>query len=273
MEVKDIIKKRREELGLTYEQLGNMVGVGKSTVRKWETGLISNMRRDNIVALSKALNLSPALIMGWSDESENNKRELEYLKVENDLKNIILNKYNSIEDFSTKNNLSYTKVDKIFKKGIGGTDLQLIFKICSILNIDVDSVADGEIHFNNPLLKYTKFPSTLTDEQSILLVNFDNLDTEDKNKVIDYTQLLSNQEKYKDTANEISATKDNVVELNAKEDEEEFIPYKSFDELGAECNAAHADDLTPEKLEHAKQVILKAENEFKLAEWNRKHNK
>ena len=70
MEVKDIIKKRREELGLTYEQLGNMVGVGKSTVRKWETGLISNMRRDNIVALAKALNVSPALIMGWSDETE-----------------------------------------------------------------------------------------------------------------------------------------------------------------------------------------------------------
>nr|DAF76746.1 MAG TPA: hypothetical protein [Caudoviricetes sp.] len=73
MEVKDIIKKRREELGLTYEQLGNMVGVGKSTVRKWETGLIENMRRDNIVALSKALNISPAIIMGWQTIEDNNK--------------------------------------------------------------------------------------------------------------------------------------------------------------------------------------------------------
>ena len=50
-----------------------MVGVGKSTVRKWETGLIENMRRDNIVALSKALNISPAIIMGWQTIEDNNK--------------------------------------------------------------------------------------------------------------------------------------------------------------------------------------------------------
>lgn len=260
MEVKDIIKKRREELGLTYEQLGNMVGVGKSTVRKWETGLISNMRRDNIVALSKALNISPALIMGWNDESENNKRELEYLKVENDLKNIILNKYSSIEAFSAENNLPYTKVDKIFKKGIGGTDLQLIFKICSILDIDVDSVADGEIHFNNPLLKYTKFPSTLTNEQSILLVNFDKLDKEDKNKVVDYTKLLSNQDKYKvldNSSDEISPTKDNIIEFNTKDNK------KDDDEVYT--LAAHDDGLDEEtkkrNLEKAKAMFKQMDEE------------
>lgn len=35
MEMKDKIKQRREELGLTLEEVGNIVGVGKSTVRKW----------------------------------------------------------------------------------------------------------------------------------------------------------------------------------------------------------------------------------------------
>lgn len=70
MEIKDIIHKRREELNLTYEQLGNMIGVGKSTVRKWETGMIENMRRDNIVALAKALNISPGILMGWDVNEE-----------------------------------------------------------------------------------------------------------------------------------------------------------------------------------------------------------
>lgn len=70
MEIKDIIRKRREELNLTYEQLGHMVGVGKSTVRKWETGMIENLKRDNIVALAKALNISPALIMGLDAGNE-----------------------------------------------------------------------------------------------------------------------------------------------------------------------------------------------------------
>ena len=44
--MKPDIKSRRLELGLTLEQVGQKVGVGKSTVRKWETGDIENMKRD-----------------------------------------------------------------------------------------------------------------------------------------------------------------------------------------------------------------------------------
>ncbi|MGH2114882.1 helix-turn-helix domain-containing protein [Aerococcus urinaeequi] len=33
------IKYRRKELGITLEQLGDIVGVGKSTVSKWEQGM------------------------------------------------------------------------------------------------------------------------------------------------------------------------------------------------------------------------------------------
>lgn len=50
---------RRQELGLTLEEVGNYVGVGKSTVRKWEHGDIENMKRDKIALLSKILKLSP----------------------------------------------------------------------------------------------------------------------------------------------------------------------------------------------------------------------
>ena len=38
---------RRKELGLTLEDVGNIVGVTKSTVKKWESGYIENMRREN----------------------------------------------------------------------------------------------------------------------------------------------------------------------------------------------------------------------------------
>lgn len=65
----NIIKQRRMELNMTLEDVGNIVGVGKSTVRKWENGIIENLRRDNIVALSKALKISPLEILGM-DESK-----------------------------------------------------------------------------------------------------------------------------------------------------------------------------------------------------------
>lgn len=53
---------------MTLEELGLKVGVGKSTVRKWETGQIANMRRDKIASLADALNVSPSYLMGWEDE-------------------------------------------------------------------------------------------------------------------------------------------------------------------------------------------------------------
>ena len=62
------IKALRQERGLTLEQVADVVGVGKSTVRKWETGMIANMRRDKIAALAQALGTTPAYLMGWKEE-------------------------------------------------------------------------------------------------------------------------------------------------------------------------------------------------------------
>lgn len=60
----NLLKNKRLEKKMTLEQVGEIVGVGKSTVRKWENGMIENMGRDKIVALSKALDLSPLDILG-----------------------------------------------------------------------------------------------------------------------------------------------------------------------------------------------------------------
>lgn len=70
METKDRIKYLRQKHGLTLEQVGEKVGVGKSTVRKWETGDIANMRRDKIALLARALHTTPAYLMGWDDTEE-----------------------------------------------------------------------------------------------------------------------------------------------------------------------------------------------------------
>ncbi len=68
MEMGKKIYTLRTQKGLTLEELGNMVGVGKSTVRKWENGMIANMKRDKIMKVSEALGTTPEYLMGW-DES------------------------------------------------------------------------------------------------------------------------------------------------------------------------------------------------------------
>lgn len=70
MNLGDKLKNRRLELGLTLEEVGNIVGVTKSTVRKWETGDIENMRRDKIALLSTALQVSPLYIMGVEEDGD-----------------------------------------------------------------------------------------------------------------------------------------------------------------------------------------------------------
>ena len=79
------IKALRQEKGLTLEQVAEVVGVGKSTVRKWETGMIANMRRDKIADLAKALGTTPAYLMGWKEENvekENYPSEPQLTEVE-----------------------------------------------------------------------------------------------------------------------------------------------------------------------------------------------
>lgn len=71
MEIGQIIKQRRLELKLTLEDVGNAVGVGKSTVKKWEDGYIANMKRDKIASLANVLQLSPTIIMGIDGSSKN----------------------------------------------------------------------------------------------------------------------------------------------------------------------------------------------------------
>ena len=81
MKVNERIHARRKELGLTLEDVGQLVGVGKSTVRKWETGDIANMRRDKIAQLAIALRMSPAELIDWDTYDNGSEYNLELDKI------------------------------------------------------------------------------------------------------------------------------------------------------------------------------------------------
>lgn len=75
-EIANKIKTRRQELGLTLEDVAQAVGVGRSTVRKWETGMIKNMGRDKIASLAKVLQMDPVELVpvAGSIRSEDQER-------------------------------------------------------------------------------------------------------------------------------------------------------------------------------------------------------
>ena len=81
----------RIQKGMTLEELGDKVGVGKSTVRKWENGIIANMKRDKIAKLAEALGTSPAYLMGWDGEKSKDQKVISKSEQE------LIHKYNSID--------------------------------------------------------------------------------------------------------------------------------------------------------------------------------
>lgn len=70
MEIKDKIKSRRLELGLTLDEVAQKIGVAASTFQRYESGEIKNMRRDKIKKIADVLELSPSYLMGWSEQSD-----------------------------------------------------------------------------------------------------------------------------------------------------------------------------------------------------------
>lgn len=66
MNIGDRIKKRREEIGLTLEDVGDYINVNKATVQRYESGNI-DVKRTIAIKLAEILQTTPAYIMGWSD--------------------------------------------------------------------------------------------------------------------------------------------------------------------------------------------------------------
>lgn len=63
MTFSELIKSRRQELGLTQVDVARAVGVKKSTILRWERGEINNPRRDRIARLALILQLPPMALV------------------------------------------------------------------------------------------------------------------------------------------------------------------------------------------------------------------
>lgn len=81
MTIGERIKQLRTDLGITQEELAQSVGYSsRSTINKIEAG-DRKINQDTITLFAKALNVSPAYLMGWEDEEQEsaNESEIEYI--------------------------------------------------------------------------------------------------------------------------------------------------------------------------------------------------
>ena len=77
------LKKRRKELGLTQEELADKVNTTKQTIYKYENEVVTNIPSDRIKELAKALDTTPAYLMGWEERTQ---IDIEKLNKDNKIK-------------------------------------------------------------------------------------------------------------------------------------------------------------------------------------------
>jgi transcriptional regulator len=128
MNTADIIKKRREELGLSQEELAAKLGYkSRSSINKIELGL-SDIPFSKIPLFAKALELEPEILMGWGEEKTFRNQVVQGIDIPvekkiNFIKNIAkkLNEGYSIDEISKI--LSFPNIDKFLNNTIFEKDL------------------------------------------------------------------------------------------------------------------------------------------------------
>lgn len=67
MRIGERIKQRRLELGYTADALAKLLNKNRATIYRYENGDIENIPIDVLEPLAKALNTTPAYLMGWQE--------------------------------------------------------------------------------------------------------------------------------------------------------------------------------------------------------------
>lgn len=70
MNMGDRLKELRLKKGVTQEEVGNVLGVAKATIMKYEKGLVENLKRSSIEKLAIYFGVTPSYLMCLDDKTD-----------------------------------------------------------------------------------------------------------------------------------------------------------------------------------------------------------
>lgn len=179
MNVGKRIQARRKELNMTVEELAKRLNKNRTTVYRYEKGDIENLPLDALKPLAEILETSPAYLMGWEDEPN------EDVATVGDLLKLIRVQLNvSIEEFARNLGISPEKL-RVYESGEKYTPIKIINMIADYYRLSTS--------------KFTNRPRNISEESNIRIErfkfwaeNFNHLDftDEEHDKIVEYAKFL-----------------------------------------------------------------------------------
>ena len=67
------------------------------------------------------------------------------MTVEEQFKVLILEKFKSVRAFTRAIEVPYSTIDSMLKKGVSGTGIGTMIKVCNALDVDIESIESGDL--------------------------------------------------------------------------------------------------------------------------------
>lgn len=193
MGLKENIKMKRTEIGLTLEDVAKYIGVTRQTVQKYESGIVTNIPSDKIEKMAILFQTSPGVLMGWEDgpsKFEILERFPERLKALRKKLGLTQNDVAEAIDVSV---LTYGR----YESGTQKPSSTVLIKLSGYFGVTVD------------FLRGIEKPEKIYDDRGIVLYN--QLDAEDRKRVCDIMEVFLKSDKYSKKAKEQADEETEVI--------------------------------------------------------------
>lgn len=73
MKLGERMRTARKAKAMSLEDVSKKIGITRQTMSRYENSVIVNIPTEKVEAIAKVLDVTPAYLMGWTDDPENNK--------------------------------------------------------------------------------------------------------------------------------------------------------------------------------------------------------
>ena len=144
------IKKRRQELGLSADELGKMIGKNRATIYRYEKGDIESIPTDILEPLAIALNTTPMWIMGWTRSNSYKTKDGDVRFVDSigeTIKNLRNMQRLTLEEFSVETGISVADLNS-YESGNREIPEDIMSVIAKPLHVTVGDLKEASIAIN-----------------------------------------------------------------------------------------------------------------------------